>query len=48
MSDTKPDMLITAMRAKLHRLEVTQTGMHYEGPTSIDRDFLPRAAIYPN
>ncbi len=38
-------MLVTLMRAKLHRATVTQADMDYEGSISIDRDLLDRSGI---
>ena len=38
-------MLVTLMRAKLHRATVTQADLDYEGSISIDRDLLERAGI---
>ena len=38
-------MLVTLMRAKLHRATVTQADLDYEGSISIDRDLLDRAGI---
>ena len=33
-------MLLTLMRAKLHRATVTQADLDYEGSIAIDRDLL--------
>src|SRR5215475_5777790 len=41
-------MLLTLMRAKLHRATVTQADLDYEGSISIDRDLLDRAGILPH
>jgi aspartate 1-decarboxylase len=41
-------MLLTLLKAKLHRARVTQTDLHYEGSISIDADLLDRANILPN
>ncbi|NDC59302.1 MAG: aspartate 1-decarboxylase [Alphaproteobacteria bacterium] len=41
-------MLLTMMKAKLHRAVVTQADLHYEGSISIDRDLLDRAGILPH
>src|ERR1700753_1419111 len=38
-------MLVTMMRAKLHRATVTQADLDYEGSISIDRDLLDRSGI---
>ena len=41
-------MLLTMMKAKLHRATVTQADLAYEGSISIDRDLLERAGILPH
>jgi aspartate 1-decarboxylase len=41
-------MLLTLMRAKLHRATVTQADMDYEGSISVDSALLKAAGIYPN
>ena len=41
-------MLLTMMRAKLHRATVTQADLDYEGSIAIDRDLLEAATILPN
>lgn len=41
-------MLLTMLKAKLHRAVVTQTDMHYEGSISIDMDLLDAAGILPH
>ena len=41
-------MLLTMMKAKLHRATVTQADLEYEGSISIDRDLLERAGILPH
>jgi len=41
-------VLVTLMRAKLHRATVTQADLDYEGSISIDRDLLDRAGILPH
>jgi aspartate 1-decarboxylase len=41
-------MLVTMMKAKLHRATVTQADLHYEGSISIDRELLEAAGILPN
>jgi aspartate 1-decarboxylase len=38
-------VLVTLMRAKLHRATVTQADLEYEGSISIDRDLLDRSGI---
>lgn len=38
-------MILTMLKAKLHRAAVTQADLHYEGSISIDRDLLDRAGI---
>ncbi|HEY3888139.1 MAG TPA: aspartate 1-decarboxylase [Caulobacteraceae bacterium] len=39
-------MLVTMMRAKLHRATVTQADLDYEGSISIDRDLLDASGIF--
>ena len=41
-------MLLTMMKAKLHRATVTQADLDYEGSISIDRDLLETAGILPH
>lgn len=41
-------MLITMMKAKLHRATVTQADMDYEGSIAIDRDLLEASGILPH
>jgi len=41
-------MLLTMMKAKLHRATVTQADLEYEGSISIDRDLLEQAGILPH
>lgn len=41
-------MLITMMKAKIHRAVVTQADLHYEGSISIDTDLLDKAGILEN
>ena len=41
-------MLLTMMKAKLHRATVTQADLDYEGSISIDRDLLDAAGILPH
>ena len=41
-------MLLTMMKAKLHRATVTQADLDYEGSISIDRELLEAAGIYPH
>ena len=41
-------MLLTMMKAKLHRATVTQADLHYEGSIAIDRDLLDDAGIFPH
>jgi aspartate 1-decarboxylase len=38
-------MLLTLLKAKLHRARVTQCDLHYEGSISIDADLLERSGI---
>lgn len=41
-------MLLTLLKAKLHRAHVTETDLHYEGSISIDADLLDKSGILPN
>jgi aspartate 1-decarboxylase len=41
-------MYLTMMKAKIHRAEVTQCDMHYQGSISVDEDWLDRVGILPN
>ena len=41
-------MLLTMLKAKLHRGTVTGADMHYEGSIAIDRDLLDTAGILPH
>jgi aspartate 1-decarboxylase len=41
-------MLRTMLQAKLHRVRVTQSELHYEGSCAIDDDLLDAAGIMEN
>jgi aspartate 1-decarboxylase len=41
-------MLLTMMKAKLHRATVTQADLDYVGSIAIDRDFLEASGILPH
>ncbi len=41
-------MLLTMLKAKLHRAAVTQCDLHYEGSISIDKDLLDASGILVN
>lgn len=41
-------MLVTLMKAKLHRATVTQADLDYEGSIAIDADLLDAAGIFPH
>src|ERR1700681_3455839 len=41
-------MLVTMMRAKLHRATGTQADLEYEGSIAIDRDLLDASGILPH
>ena len=41
-------MLLTMMKAKLHRGTVTQADREYEGSIAIDKDLLEEAGILPH
>ena len=38
-------MLVTVLRAKLHRLRVTATALNYEGSLTVDQALLERAGM---
>jgi aspartate 1-decarboxylase len=40
-------MRLTMCKAKLHRVSVTQSELHYEGSITIDEDLLKAAGILP-
>ncbi len=41
-------MLLTLLKAKLHRATVTQADLDYEGSIAIDKDLLEAAGILPH
>ena len=41
-------MLLTLLKAKLHRATVTQADLEYEGSIAIDRDLLDASGILPH
>ena len=41
-------MLVTMMKAKLHRATVSQADLEYEGSIAIDRDLLDQSGILPH
>ena len=41
-------MLVTMMKAKLHRATVSQADLEYEGSIAIDRDLLDVSGILPH
>jgi len=41
-------VLVTLMKAKLHRATVTQADLDYEGSIAIDADLLDAAGIFPH
>lgn len=41
-------MLLTALKAKIHRATITETDIDYNGSVSIDMDLLDAANIYKN
>ncbi len=41
-------MLVTMMKAKLHRATVTQADLEYEGSIAVDRDLLDQSGILPH
>lgn len=40
-------MLLTMLKAKIHRARITQADLHYEGSITVDRDLLDGAGILP-
>jgi aspartate 1-decarboxylase len=40
-------MLITVLKAKIHRAKVTQTNLYYEGSITIDALLMEKAGIFP-
>lgn len=46
--DAATPMLLTLMKAKLHRATVTQADLDYEGSIAIDRDLLDASGILPH
>ncbi|PSQ77237.1 MAG: aspartate 1-decarboxylase, partial [Bacteroidetes bacterium QH_6_63_17] len=40
-------MDITMLKAKLHRLRVTEANLHYEGSITVDRELLDTAGLLP-
>jgi aspartate 1-decarboxylase len=41
-------MILTMMKAKIHRVPVTQCDMNYNGSISIDAEWLKQTDILPN
>lgn len=41
-------MMLTMMKAKIHRATVTQCDMQYQGSISVDQDWLDKVGILPN
>lgn len=41
-------MILTMLKAKLHRATVTQADLHYEGSITVDLDLLDQAGILVN
>lgn len=41
-------MLLTMLKAKIHRATLTMTDLHYEGSIAIDEDILDAASILPH
>jgi len=41
-------MLLTMLKAKIHRATLTMTDLHYEGSIAIDEDILEAANILPH
>jgi len=40
-------MILTMMKAKIHRGTITQADLHYEGSITVDTDLLDQAGILP-
>jgi aspartate 1-decarboxylase len=40
-------MIVTMLKAKIHRAVVTQTDLHYEGSITVDADLLQQSGILP-
>ncbi|MCB9988094.1 MAG: aspartate 1-decarboxylase [Rhodospirillales bacterium] len=40
-------MILTMLKAKIHRATITQADLHYEGSITVDRDLLDAAGILP-
>ncbi|MBN8222042.1 MAG: aspartate 1-decarboxylase, partial [Spirochaetes bacterium] len=38
-------MLISMLRAKIHRAEITDANLHYEGSLTLDEDFLDASGL---
>ncbi len=43
-----PSMVLTLLKAKIHRATVTQCDLHYEGSITIDEALLEQAGILPH
>jgi len=41
-------MLVSVLRAKLHRVRVTSTALNYEGSLTVDEALLKRAGLLPH
>ena len=39
-------MLLTMLKAKIHRATVTESNLHYVGSVTIDSDLMAAAGIY--
>ncbi len=46
--ERRVDMLLTMMKAKLHRATVTQADLEYEGSIAIDRNLMEASGILPH
>ena len=40
-------MILTLLKAKIHRATVTQTDLHYEGSITVDAELLEQSGILP-
>lgn len=41
-------MLLNLLKAKIHRAQVTEANLNYEGSITIDKNILEAAGIYPH
>ena len=41
-------MIVTLLRAKLHRIRVTEACLDYVGSLTVDRDWMEAVGLFPN